>query len=36
MNRIDSSYWNGLQNAANGISDWGTDDFFHSYGLKIP
>ena len=36
MNNIDSSFRMGLQNITNPISDWGTDDFFHLYGLTIP
>ena len=36
MNNIDASYWVGLRSVAAAISDWGTDDFFHLYGLTIP
>ncbi len=36
MNTIDASYWNGLQAVAAGVSQWGSEDFFLQYNLKIP
>lgn len=36
MNTIDGSYWSGLQGVASAVTNWGTDDFFPQYNLKIP
>jgi hypothetical protein len=36
MNTIDGSYWNGLQGVATAVANWGPDDFFSQYNLKIP
>jgi len=36
MNNIDTSYWAGLQGIAAAVSQWGSDDFFAQYNVKIP
>jgi hypothetical protein len=36
MNNIDTSYWSGLQGVAAAVSQWGPDDFFAQYNVKIP